>query len=224
MEGINFNQEDIIERLEARFSTYEKFEKCILKHIYKKYFPFVYQSLYNQLGYDKLKNNKFTTSEFKTLLSENNFLNLVNEIYRTRLSKNASKEIRTRLREVDNFDDYESVLHIFKRCNQIEYKNGRVILKNAFSFGTKLLHFYNPEENPILDSVVRENLRIGEMNRELCLEFRRATKYFVEKHRDYFDMFCESKNIAQELEKRHMTNKFPKMEIIDMALYEDNRV
>ena len=136
------------------------------------------------------------------------------------MSEDGLKSIRNRLQEADNFDDYEGVLRFFKECNPITYKNGKKIQKNAFSLGTKLLHFYNPEKNPILDSAIRTNLRIGDMSLELCLEFRRATNYFIEKHRDYFDMFYESKNIAQELEKRHMTNKFPKMEIIDMALYE----
>ena len=125
------------------------------------------------------------------------------------------------MQDAENLDDYESVLNIFEGCNPTTYKNGTVVNKNAFSFGTKILHFYNPQKNPILDSVVRTNLKIiEEMNKQLCLEFRDAAKCFTEKHKDYFDMFYSSKIISQELSKRYMTNNFSTMEIFDMALYE----
>ena len=76
MKRVNFNQENIIKSLEDRFQTYELFEKMILIHVQENYFSFVYQSLYNQLGYERLENNKFTSSKFKKLLTKNNFLDL----------------------------------------------------------------------------------------------------------------------------------------------------
>jgi len=66
---------------------------------------------------------------------------------------------------------------------------------------------------------VRDNLNLGEMDLELCLEFKKATNSFAEKHSDYFRRLKDSKRVLQELERRHMTNQFPKMQIIDMALY-----
>ena len=69
----------------------------------------------------------------------------MNEIYRTRLSSKGIRIIDKRLQDVENLDDYESVLNIFEGCNPTTYKNGTVVNKNAFSFGTKILHFYNPQ-------------------------------------------------------------------------------
>lgn len=212
------NQEIILQNLERHIPNYEKFEEVVLKNISESYFPLVYQSLYSQLGYEKFLGGKFTTDQFKKLLVDNNFLELVNDIYRTRLSEKGLKEISNRLHEVDNFDDYEYVLQKFAYCNPTTYK-GNEVKKSAFSFGTKLMHFYNPEENPIMDTLVRTNQNLGEMNLELCFEFKKATNFFVKKHRDYFDRFNSSQRVLQELEKMHMTNRFPKMQIIDMALY-----
>lgn len=133
-------------------------------------------------------------------------------------------EISRQLQHVEDFDDYASSLDIFETCDPATYKNGNEIKKNAFSLGTKVLHFYNPNENPILDSFVRTNLKIkGEMNKKLCLEFREAAREFAKKHENYFTHFTKSDNIRRELVKRHMTNEFPTMEILDMALYEPER-
>ena len=178
----------------------------------------MYQSLYSQLGYEILSGRKFTTSQFRTLLIENKFLELINDIYRTRLSEEGFKEISDRLLDVNDFDDYHCALQKFEGCSPAIYK-GNKIKKSAFSLGTKLLHYYNPEENPILDSNVRDNLKLGEMDLELCFEFKRATNSFVERHSDYFGRFCASTSTLQELQKRNMTNRFSKMQIIDMALY-----
>ncbi len=212
------NHEIIFQNLERRLPNYEKFEEIVLKNISGSYFPLVYQSLYSQLGYERFPEGKFTTDQFKKLLDDNNFLELVNDIYRTRLSEEGLREISKRLHEIGNFDDYVYVLPKFESCNPTTYK-GNEVKKSAFSFGTKLMHYYNPEKNPILDSAVRDNLNLGEMGLELCFEFRKATNSFVEKHSDYFDRLKASQHFLQELEKRHMTNRFPKMQIIDMSLY-----
>lgn len=170
------------------------------------------------MRYERLLDGKFTTDQYKKLLVDNNFLGLINDIYRTRLSEEGLKEISKRLLVINDFDDYQYVLPQFKGCDKARYK-GNEIQKNAFSFGTKLMHFYNPEENPILDSVVRDNLNLGEINLELCFEFKKAISSFVKDHSDYFSDLKASQRVLQELDKRHMTNKFSKMQIIDMALY-----
>ena len=212
---------EILTNFEKRLKDYETFENAILIHIEYNYFPFVFQSLYNQLDYEKLESHKFTNHAFKNLLKKNNFLDLINEIYRTRLSKKGSEIILKRLEDTNfNFDVYENALKAFENCNTKEYKNGTTINASALSLGTKILHFYNPEENPILDSFVRTNLDVGDMTYNLCVQFQKAANDFVKKHADYFEKFYESESIKIELEKRHMTHYFPKMEIVDMALYE----
>jgi len=208
----------ILQNLQKRLPDYEKFEKRVIANIQSSYFPLIYQSLYSQLRYERLPDGKFTPDQFKKLLTDNNFLGLVNDIYRTHLSEQGLNDILNRLHEVDNFEDYEYVLQKFEHCNPTIYK-GNEVKKSAFSFGTKLMHFYNPEKNPILDSIVRDNLNLGEMDLGLCFEFKKAVSSFVEEHSDYFSRLKVSPNFLQELEKRHMTNQFPKMQIIDMALY-----
>lgn len=99
------------------------------------------------------------------------------------MSREGIKETSRRLHQVKDFDDYEGSLEILKACDTVTYKNGNEIRKDAFSLGTKILHFYNPDENPILDSVVRTNLKIkGEMDKKLCLEFREAAREFAKKN------------------------------------------
>jgi len=140
------------------------------------------------------------------------------------MSWDGIEEINKRLQTVKDFDDYGSALSIFEECNPTVYNNGAMVRKSAFSLGTKILHFYNPQKNPIVDSVVRANLNIkGEMTLELCLEFRKAANMFVAKHHDYFTKFYESKRISQELGKRQMIRNFPIMEIFDLALYEPEK-
>lgn len=214
----------ILKCFEKRLSDYSKFEEMIIQHLQDNYFALVYQSLYNQLGYEKRVDNKFTTSEFKNLLLNNNFVSLINDIYRTRMSWNGIEEINKRLQNVKKFDDYESALRVFKGCNPTSYNNGSIVPKSAFSLGTKILHYYDPQKNPIVDSVVRANLNIkDEMTLELCLEFRKAANDFVTNYSEHFINFYKSGRIGQELEKRQMLSNFPIMEIFDMALYEPEK-
>lgn len=215
------NQNEIAKNIENCLKNYETFENNIIYSITHNYFPFVYQSVYKQLGYEKLASRKFTSPEFKIFLKNNNFLDFVNGIFITRLSNNGLNEIRERLYDPDlNFDDYKSALKKFEKCNPKKDKKGEFHNASAWSLGTKVLHFYNPEENPILDSRVREYLDIDDMTYDICVHFREATNGFVEKHKDYFENFYKSERIKDELKKRRMTNDFPKMWIMDMALYE----
>ena len=92
-------QKDVLEKLEMCLNDYKTFEDYIIKCIEKNYYPLVYQSLYVQLGYENLKHNKFENSVFKKLVKQCNFLDLVNEIYRTRLSKEGIRKITDRINE-----------------------------------------------------------------------------------------------------------------------------
>lgn len=215
------NHEEIFQKIENRLNNYETFEKLIIRHIQTNYFPFVYQSLYSQLGYEKFELNRFNNTNFNNFIISNNFIDLINEIYRTRLSAKGVNYIFSTLKN-QNFDfgNYRIALSAFEKCNPTKNKNGILINANAWSFGTKILHFYNPEKYPILDSVVRDNLKLGEMTYNLCIEFKKAANDFVDTHSNYFEEFYMSENIKIELRNRYMTNKFPKMEIMDMALYD----
>jgi len=157
------------------------------------------------------KCSKFSTEDFKIVLN-NNYLRLLNDIYSTRLSNGAFRNILNRLEKIKDFGVYEIVLAQFHKCNP--KKNGNA---NAFSFGTKVLHTYNPEENPILDSVVRENLGIGKMNLDFCLDFKKAMNCFVNKHEEYFSCVnqCRVKDVFREF---HLKPDFPKMKLLDMAI------
>ena len=224
MEVKVLKHDEIFQRIENRLNNYETFEKWIICHIQTNYFSFVYQSLYSQLGYEKFEFNRFNNIKFKNLLISNNFIDLINDIYRTRLSAKGVNHIFSKLKSPNyDFDNYKTALSAFKECNPKKNKNGIFINANAWSFGTKILHFYNPEENPILDSFVRNNLKLGEMTYDLCIEFKKAINDFVDDHNDYFEDFYMSENIKNELRNRYMTNKFPKMEIMDMALYESKK-
>ena len=108
----------------------------------------------------------------------------------------------------------------FEACNPRDNKNF-----NAFSLGTKILHTYNPEENPIMDSVIREKLKIGSrLNIDLCLNFKRAMNRFADEYKGYFSSFSKSKRVKDEFQKFHLKPKFPKMKILDMAIlyYSEN--
>lgn len=199
--------------------SYEAFENRIHDYLDDNYFPFLYQPLYNQLGYEKMEGKKFTTSKFKEIIRRVNFVYLVNDIYHTKVSNKGLENINKSLEEIDDFDDYETTLSIFEKVAPKTIR-GKEIEVNAFSFGTKLLHFYDPEKNPILDSVVKQRIKMDiDLDLEFCLEFRKATNRFVEKHPDYFDKFYKSEIIVQGFNNMFLTNKFPKMQIVDMILY-----
>lgn len=213
------NCEQILQQLENILPNSHVFETIILKNIHESYFPFLSHSLYSQLNYSDPQNRKFTTEDFKKLLHKNHFLFLVNDVYRTRVSNKGLKIITDKLNEADNFDDYRSSISIFENCNPRRQKNGENTYINAFSLGTKILHFYNPEENPIMDSVVRANLKIDYISCEICSNYRDAAHKFVRKHPDYFNNFRSSNVIISELKERGITTSFPNMAILDMALY-----
>lgn len=213
------NCEQILRQLEDILPDSQVFENIILKNIRENYFPFLSHSLYSQLNYSNPQNRKFTTEEFKKLLNKNHFLFLVNDVYRTRVSNKGLKIITDKLNEADNFDNYRSSITIFEDCNPRRQKNGENTYTNAFSLGTKILHFYNPEENPIMDSVVRTNLKIDYISCEICYNYRDAARKFVRKHPDYFNNFRSSNVIISELKERGITTSFPNMAILDLALY-----
>ncbi len=202
-------QEKIMEKIEDLIPNHKKFEERVVTHIQKGYFPLIYQCLYERVmpaGY-----SKFSTEDFKKLLRDNHYLVLLNYIYGTRLSNEAFEIILDRLEEIKDFDDYNNVLKQFKKCNPRKNR-----MANAYSLGTKVLHTYNPEENPILDSVIRTNLKIKyQPDVELCVNFKKAMNQFANEHKEYFS--CDG--IKEEFNKLHLKPKFPKMKLLDMALY-----
>jgi hypothetical protein len=219
------NRADIVRNIEKRLSSYDNFEDRIVDHLTDNYFAFVYQSFYNKMGYKK-KEKLFSTNDYKHFIHINNFLDLVNEIYRTRLSRIGLKIISERLQKVEDFEVYKNAINIFEHCNPVTDKHGNTKIKNAFSFGTKILHFYDPEKNPILDSNVRNNIGIKEeMSKELCIEFREAAISFTDNYKDdYFEKFNTSVKLKQKLNERFMITNFSTMEILDMALYEKLKI
>ena len=205
-------EEEILKKIRSLIPDFKTFEDRIIAHAQNDHFPLIYQCLYERIM--PPNQSQFSTANFKKLL-HNNYLWLLNDIYRTRISKKAFDIILERLDKVKDFNEYEVVLKQFKGCNPRENKNA-----NAFSLGTKVLHTYNPEENPILDSKVRKELKIyyRDFNIELCLDFKKAMNHFANEHKE--DFLCENINrIKDEFKKFHLKPKFPKMKILDMALY-----
>jgi len=206
------NSKWILEKIEDLIPDIETFRDNIIKHIQHEYFPLIYQCLYEKIMPKGC--HKFTAEKFKKLL-KNDYLKLINDIYRTRLSNKSFPDIRKGLLSLPSFDRYEDVLKKFEKCNP---RNNNWV--NAFSFGTKVLHAFNPEENPMLDFVVRKNLAINkEMSIELCVNFKSAMNKFAENHKDYFSN-KSIKMLEQEFAKFNLKPVFPKMKMLDMALYQ----
>lgn len=203
---------DIENRLKEKIHDYNTLEENIIKHIKNNYFPLIYQCLYERIM--PSNSTQFTSEEYKKLLKENNYLKLIDDIYRTRVPKEQDfKKIIESLqeREVNFNNNYGETLKLFTTENELS--------KNALSFGTKVLHTYNPEENPILDSTIRGALNIKSgMNIDLCVDFKTAMNNFVEKYKDYFDKLKISDSIKNEFNKFKLKPAFPKMKLLDMAL------
>lgn len=206
-------EEIILMKIEKRIPNFDTFENNIINHVRNNYFPLIYQCLYERIMPPNA--SQFATEGYKRLL-RNNFLKLLNDIYRTRLSNKAFQIILNKLDTIKDFDDYEAVLMQFEACNQ--RRDGRCV--NALSLGTKVLHTYNPEKNPMLDSVVKEYLGIKhKMDIGLCLRFKKAINNFEHNHKEFFSLKnCD--NIKIEFKKYGLKTKFPKMKILDMALYQ----
>ncbi|MFA5396949.1 MAG: hypothetical protein WC346_13150 [Methanogenium sp.] len=200
-------QDVIFQKLQNYLPDYKTFEARIITNIQDSYFPFVYQSIYMQLGYTNLSTPRFNIMQFKHILKYNNFLLLVNDIYRTRVSTAGLIELTNRLLDLDSFDNYQLVIQKFEACDPVIYK-GKQINRNAFSLGTKIMHFYNPETNPILDSIVRDNLNLGDMDYVTCIEFNKAMNSFATCYSDYFKRLIRSENVLQLLNDRGMTSQF----------------
>ena len=211
-------EEEILKKIKSLIPDFKTFENRIIAHAQNDHFPLIYQCLYERIM--PPNQSQFSTANFKKLL-HNNYLWLLNDIYRTRISEKTFDNILEGLDKVKDFNGYEVVLKQFKGCNPRENKDA-----NAFSLGTKVLHTYNPEENPILDSKVRKELKIyyRDFNIELCLDFKEAMNRFANEYKGYFSSFRKSNRIKDGFEKFHLKPKFPKMKILDMAIlyYNEN--
>ena len=211
-------EEEILKKIRSLIPDFKTFEDRIIAHAQNDHFPLIYQCLYERIM--PPNQSQFSTANFKKLL-HNNYLWLLNDIYRTRISEKTFDNILEGLDKVKDFNGYEVVLKQFKGCNPRENKDA-----NAFSLGTKVLHTYNPEENPILDSKVRKELKIyyRDFNIDLCLDFKEAMNRFANEYKGYFSSFRKSNRIKDGFKKFHLKPKFPKMKILDMAIlyYNEN--
>lgn len=178
----------------------DKSKISILASLENNYFLIAYQSFYNQIGYEN-KGKFSATDDFKDFVFANHFVDFIGRIYNTHISTEGIRIINGRLKKVKNLEDYDIAISIFEKCNPTNDNRGNPIRANQFCLGTRLLHFYDPEQNPILDNIVKDNLGIkGEngdlLSKTLCIEFREAAKCFVQTHPDYFYNFYESDDIG----------------------------
>ena len=209
----------ILDKIISNIGDKNRFEQGLINHIEKnKYNVIIYQSLYKRFI---PKQRNFSTNEFKKLLIKKDYLNFINTTYRTRVSEERMNNIAKKLKKINDFNDYTNVLKVFQKNNR------KTKEKNAFSFGTKVLHWYNPEKNPMLDSVVRDNLKIKykyNMDINLCIDYKKAMNRFAKKYKEHFSVI-QSKSMLELLNIYDITPNFPKMKLLDMALYQkpDNK-
>ncbi len=202
----------ILNKIKKIIPDNKTFEARIIRHVDNTHFPLIYKCLYKRFMLHG--RTKFTTVKFKRLL-KHNYLYVLNDIYRTRLSEGAFNIIIRRIDDID-FENYRESLGIFIKCNP---RKNRKIPTDALSLGTKALHTFNPEVNPILDSRIRKNLGIKEnLDIELCVAFKNAMNQFVNGNSDFFSLFKESPKIKKKFLEYNIEIEFPKMKILDMAI------
>ena len=195
----SLTSDEIYRKIVEQLPKFDKFKDNIKRNISDEgnYFPILYQNIYSSI----------IPPFRKDLLTSKKYLALLNAVYNTHLSNEAYEVILERIKP-KNFDDYSSTLEAFKGCNP---KSNSIA--DALSFGTKVLHTYNPFKNPILDSVVRGNLGLGRLTVQLCLDFREAMNRFVESNEKYFS------DIRDILKEFGLRQDYPVMKVLDMALY-----
>jgi hypothetical protein len=209
------NEDEIFKKIKKEIGSFEKFEGNIKKHTKKEHFPLIYQCLYEHLRYP------LSTEEFKRLLLKDHYLEIINDVYRTRVSNKSLRIISKRLEKAIDFNEYKVALDKFSRNSKFDDKK---LDKNAYSLGTKVLHTFNPEENPILDKVVRDSLKLGnKIDLELCINFKDAMNTFAEEHKDFFTS-NRLKNVHGVFEEYDLNPGFPKMKLLDMAIYKRNKM
>ena len=207
------NVDEILKKIEKIIPNSATFNKRIIEHIKTEHFPLIYQSLYEHINHHQ------ESEEFKTLLLKQHYLEIINDVYRTRLSKKGVELIKQKLEEVSDFKKYNEVIEKFAKCN-FSNKKKKKPDKDAFSLGTKVLHTFNPDENPILDSVIRKQLKLGNIiDSKLYRNFREAMNNFVVNNPDCFSK-NNLKKLNNEFKKYNLKPDFPKMKLLDMALYE----
>jgi len=203
----------ILEKINILIPDYRVFEIKLANHIRENHFPILYQHLYPYLTFSEKR--KLRTDDFKMLLHRN-CLRLLNDIYKTRLSEDAFDEILKRLDRIDDFTNYRIVLNAFENCNP--RKTGDV---NALSLGTKVLHTYAPNSNPILDIRIRQRVLMNaSIDINMCCVFKEAMNSFADAHESYFAI--EKSSVIVEVLRHHrLTPYFPRMKILDMVLLEE---
>lgn len=184
-------------------------ERKLINHIRREFFPIVYQTLDKWL---KQRRAQLGADGFKCLLSTKHLLKLIDNVYSTRVSHRLLDRISARLARLPNLDDYERSIEIFSARNA---------WKNSFSLGTKVLHIHNPDENPILDAVVRRALGVYNrpFNIELCIAFKEAANRYCCDNSDCFKL-NRRPLLGSEFAKYGLEIDFPRMKILDMVLYQ----
>jgi len=67
--------------------------------------------------------------------------------------------------------------------------------------------------------VVRDNLKLGDkIDLELCINFKNAMNTFMKEHKDFFTP-NRLKNVHDVFKEYNLNSVFPKMKLLDMAIY-----
>jgi len=206
------------------------FEQNVCDYFNTNYFQYLYQSLYYSLyisltnysncpaGYLNKLNRLFSKKiKFNDLFTNNNFIMLLNDIYSTRLSSVGIDNLKNKLKNYTNWSDYEGTLQLFQKCNPTKNSN-----KDAISLGTKVLHVYDPMNNPIVDGVILKTLDLKKLydNNALifCVNFQSCVIKFSDNKSDYFELSKETKTYLKKISINHM---IPRMKLLDISLLDD---
>ncbi|MBF0121267.1 MAG: hypothetical protein HQK79_20730, partial [Desulfobacterales bacterium] len=184
------------------------------------YFQFIYQYLQKNINLIVDRD----IEKWKRLFSENNLLSLLNDIYRNRLSKKGMINLQSEILKHDNWDDYSDTLKLFIAINPVKVKkenNSQTIMKNALSLGTKVLHTYNPYENPIIDDVILNNLvlkkEFAKHGIEFCNDLKEGFNNFAKNKSSYFKL---PEELQIYLKNINIETDIPTMKMLDIALFQ----
>ena len=181
------------------------------------YFQFIYQ--YVQSDISRILTEEKNVENWKSLFYKNNLLELLNDIYRTRLSKKGIIALRDKLLIHNDWDNYYETLSLFLKINP-SIRSGMTIMKNALSLGTKVLHTYDPNKNPIMDDIILTNLDFKKESTiygiDFCVYMKDAFNMFYDEHHEYFDFPSDLQSYLRDI---NIVVNIPIMKILDITLY-----
>lgn len=211
-------------RLEKILFSKETFCIRVKEYFKDNYFQFLYQNYQRNITYILSNKKHKDINQWKKLFSDNHLLELLNDIYRTRLSKKGIDELKGKIIQHNDWNDYDATLKLFEGIIQVEKADDRgspvEMRKNAFSLGTKVLHTFDPDHNPIIDNVILTTLDLkGQMGKDgipFCLQLRNAFNTFAHENQDYFNLSSELECYLQSI---NIDIDIPTMKMLDIALY-----